>query len=110
MFTIDNETDQMTIIKKDTASFDITLDNYVLSNGDTVTFTVAKEKESQSPLIQKEVTTFSYDGVANISLTTEDTNLDKGTYYYDIQVNTKDGRVDTIIGPAKFKVLEGVTY
>ena len=36
------------------------------------------------------------------------TNAD--TYLYDIQINTADGRVDTIVGPAKFKVIGGITY
>ena len=39
MFTIDNDTNAMTIIKKDTASFDVALDNYNLEDGDSVTFT-----------------------------------------------------------------------
>ena len=59
MFTIDKETNQMTIVMKDTASFDIAFDNYYLVTGDKVTFTVAKEKESQDPLIQKELTEFA---------------------------------------------------
>ena len=33
MFTIDNDTNAMTIIKKDTASFDVALDNYNLEDG-----------------------------------------------------------------------------
>lgn len=109
MFTIDKETNQMTIVMKDTASFDIAFDNYYLVTGDKVTFTVAKEKESQDPLIQKELTEFS-GGIARIQLSSDDTDLPKGSYYYDIQVDTGDGRVDTVVGPAKFKVLEGVTY
>lgn len=109
MFTIDKETNQMTIVMKDTASFDIAFDNYYLVTGDKVTFTVAKEKESQDPLIQKELTEFS-GGIARIQLSAEDTDLPKGSYYYDIQVETGDGRIDTVVGPAKFKVLEGVTY
>ena len=109
MFTIDKETNQMTIVMKDTASFDIAFDNYYLVTGDKVTFTVAKEKESQDPLIQKELTEFE-GGRARIQLSAEDTDLPKGSYYYDIQVDTGDGRIDTVVGPAKFKVLEGVTY
>lgn len=109
MFTIDKETNQMTIVMKDTASFDIAFDNYYLVTGDKVTFTVAKEKESQDPLIQKELTEFS-GGIARIQLSSDETDLPKGSYYYDIQVETGDGRIDTVVGPAKFKVLEGVTY
>ena len=109
MFTIDKETNQMTIVMKDTASFDIAFDNYYLVTGDKVTFTVAKEKESQDPLIQKELTEFA-GGRARIQLSSDETDLPKGSYYYDIQVETGDGRIDTVVGPAKFKVLEGVTY
>ncbi len=109
MFTIDKETNQMTIVMKDTASFDIAFDNYYLVTGDKVTFTVAREKESQEPLIQKELTEFE-GGRARIQLNSDETDLPKGSYYYDIQVDTGDGRVDTVVGPAKFKVLEGVTY
>ena len=109
MFTIDKETNQMTIVMKDTASFDLAFDNYYLVSGDKVTFTIAKEKESEQPLIQKVLTEFE-GGLARIQLSSEETNLPKGTYYYDIQVDTGDGRVDTVVGPAKFKVLEGVTY
>lgn len=109
MFTIDKETNQMTIVMKDTASFDIAFDNYYLVSGDKVTFTVAREKESEQPLIQKVLTEFE-GGLARIQLSSEETDLPKGTYYYDIQVDTGDGRVDTVVGPAKFKVLEGVTY
>ena len=109
MFTIDKETNQMTIVMKDTASFDIAFDNYHLVAGDKVTFTVAREKESQNPLIQKVLTEFD-GGMARIQLSAEETNLPKGSYYYDIQVETGDGRIDTVVGPAKFKVVEGVTY
>ena len=109
MFTIDKETNQMTIVMKDTASFDLAFDNYYLVSGDKVTFTVAREKESEQPLIQKVLTEFE-GGLARIQLSSEETDLPKGTYYYDIQVDTGDGRVDTVVGPAKFKVLEGVTY
>lgn len=109
MFTIDTDTNTLTVIKKDTASLDIGFTNYVPEDGDTVTFTVAATKESQEPLIQKIVTDFP-DGIATVELSSTDTDLDKGSYYYDIQVDTVDGRRDTVIGPAKFKVLEGVTY
>lgn len=109
MFSIDNDTLKMTIIKKDTASFDIALDNYELTADDTVTFTIASEVEQEEPILQKVATNFE-DGVATIFLTKEDTDLEIGTYLYDIQIDTADGRTDTIVGPAKFKVSGGVTF
>ena len=109
MFLIDNDTNTMTIVKKDTASFDVALENYILKEGDTVTFTVAKEVEQEEPTIQVVVEDFN-SGIATVRLTSADTNIEAGDYKYDVQVNTADGRVDTIVGPAKFKVIGGVTY
>lgn len=109
MFTIDNDTNAMTIIKKDTASFDVALDNYNLEDGDSVTFTISRQVEEEEPILQKTVTDF-VDGIATVKLTKEDTNIEIGTYLYDIQIDTQDGRVDTVIGPAKFTVKGGVTY
>lgn len=109
MFSIDNDTKTMTIIKKDTASFNVALDNYMLKEGDSVTFTVAAAVEQEEPILQKVITEF-VEGVATIFLAPQDTDIEVGTYLYDVQVNTLDGRVDTIIGPAKFKIIGGVTY
>jgi hypothetical protein len=50
------------------------------------------------------------DNKAIIRLSAADTDLAPGTYYYDIQVNTADGRVDTVLGPAKFKIAGGVKF
>ena len=50
------------------------------------------------------------DNTAIIYLSSQDTNLDKGIYFYDIQLDTADGWVDTLVGPCKFKVIQGVTY
>ena len=40
MITIDTDTNNITIIRKDTASLEIALDNYQLTDGDTVYFTI----------------------------------------------------------------------
>lgn len=103
------ENNNITIVMKDTAAITIQLDNYQLGTGDVVHFTVAAELESPNPLISKVISTFEEDGSCIISLDTTETDLPADTYYYDVQVNLADGRVDTIIGPAKFKVVEGVT-
>ena len=58
MFNIDSETNAITMIKKDTASFDVTLDNYKLADGDKVTFTIAPELEMKNPLLQKKLHLF----------------------------------------------------
>lgn len=108
MFKIDNETKTMTVIRKDTALFTVSLDNYVLSAGDKLTFTVASALDQITSLVQVNVVDFIA-GSASVILNSEDTNMEPGNYLYDVQVITKDGRVDTVMGPAKFKVLGGVT-
>ena len=109
MLIYDKDTKAMSIVAKDTADFVISIDNYLLDEGDTVYFTVNSELEKPEPLIQKEITTFdNYKAV--VHLTTQNTDIPVGSYYYDVQVNTADGRVDTVIGPSKFKVMGGVKY
>ena len=110
MLVIDKDTYNIKIIAKDTGDFVFELDNYFLADGDEVVFTVAEELENEQFVLQKKITEFNPDGTAMIRLTSEDTNLPIGTYLYDIQINAADGRVDTVIGPAKFKVVGGVTY
>ena len=70
---------------------------------------VNTELEKENPLISKEITEF-VNNKAVVRLTTRDTDLAVGTYYYDVQVNTADGRVDTVLGPAKFKIVGGVKF
>lgn len=109
MLIFDKETKAMSIIAKDTGDFVVSIGNYLLADGDKVYFTVNSELEKPEPLIQKVVDTF-VDNKAIIRLTTEDTDIPVGNYYYDVEVNTADGRVDTIMGPSKFKVMGGVKY
>ena len=109
MLKFDNETKKISMIVKDTGSLTVNIDNYTLNEGDEVVLTVNKTREDEHPLIQKRVSVFN-DGQAIIQFTVEDTNVQPGDYLYDIQVNGADGRVDTVVGPAKFKFEGGITY
>ena len=109
MLNYDKDTKTMSIIAKDTGDFVVSIDNYLLDEGDRVYFTVNDALEKDESLIQKVITAFD-NHKAIIRLTTLDTDIPVGNYYYDIEVNTVDGRVDTVVGPAKFKVLGGVRY
>ena len=109
MLNYDKDTKAMSIIAKDTGDFVVSIDNYLLDEGDKVYFTVNDALEKDEPLIQKVITVFD-NHKAIIRLSTLDTDIPVGNYYYDIEVNTVDGRVDTVVGPAKFKVLGGVRY
>lgn len=109
MLNYDKDTKAMSIIAKDTGDFVVSIDNYLLDEGDKVYFTVNDALEKDEPLIQKVITEFD-NHKAIVRLSTLDTDIPVGNYYYDIEVNTVDGRVDTVVGPAKFKVLGGVKY
>ena len=110
MMKFDKDTNVITMIAKDTGDFIVNVENYTLNDGDEVYFTVNDRLEKPTALISKKVTVFNEDNTATIRLTSADSNLQPGTYYYDIQVNTADGRVDTVLGPAKFKILGGVKF
>ena len=109
MLYFDKDTKKMRMIVKDTGSFAIGLSNYVLDDGDKIIFTVNTEKEKQNPVIQKTITSFQ-NGRAIVQLSAADTDIEPGNYWYDVQFDGADGRVDTILGPAKFKFEGGITF
>jgi len=106
MFVIDGTT--IKIIQGDTAEFELVLDNYTFVEGDIVYMTVKKKMKDEAVVFQKTVTDFS-ENRAIIRLEYEDTNLEQGRYYYDIQCSLADGRIDTVITPSVFFVMEGIT-
>ena len=108
MFTVNPSDNRIKVIQGDTGILDLSLDNYNLQDGDKVYFTVKKDYAAEEALIFKEINTF-VDGKAKFIFTKEDTNLAVGTYLYDVQCNLADGRIDTVISPAKFQVLGGIT-
>ena len=109
MLNFDKDTYKITMVRKDTGDLTVALENYLLDEGDEVVFTVNNGYDLENHLIQKRINNFQNHS-ALIHLTVEDTDLDPGEYLYDIQVNTVDGRVDTVVGPAKFKISGGITF
>ena len=81
-----------------------------LEAGDTLYFTVKPSVGIEEKEMQKVITEF-LDGIAYINITPDDTKFMRfGSYYYDIQLNRKNGTVKTIIPPSKFTVKREVTY
>lgn len=107
MFRIEDRT--IYITKGDTALILFKVQDYILKPGDTVKFTVKKNITSSLISIQKVITQFTEEGNVRIQLSDSDTDLIPGKYYYDIQLNLIDGRVDTVITPSIFMVEKGVT-
>ena len=109
MFIIDKD-NGIRMIQGDTGSIRLTLDNYKLSSGDKVTFAMTSNSLKRL-LIEKSITEFESDGTALIILNGKDTvDIAPGSYLYEIQVITKDGRIDTVIPMTKFKIMEGMIY
>ena len=109
MFIIDKD-NSIRMIQGDTGSIRLTLDNYKLSSGDKVTFAMTSNSLKRL-LIEKSITEFESDGTALIILNGKDTvDIAPGSYLYEIQVITKDGRIDTVIPMTRFKIMEGMIY
>lgn len=99
----DNEVIKVSLTDKDGA-------HVPLVSGDTVHFTVKTDTLTNTKLIQKIITEF-IDGDAYISIEPRDTKLlDYNSYVYDVQLTKANGNVVTVVPPARFTVLEEVTY
>lgn len=93
MFRMTNNT--ISMVKGDTAQFLVDLTPYEYSDGDKLVFSiggkVSKEVEANEP----------------VELLPEDTaNLTSGVYWYSAKLNTINGEVYTVLGPALF-IMEG---
>jgi len=108
LFVIDHKR-RITIVKGDTAIFDISMKNYEFVEGDEVYFTVRKNSDDLVPVIKKRISTFK-GRKAKVLLSTNDTNIESGIYLYDVQCSLFNGVVDTIIPPTRFEVLGGGTH
>lgn len=108
LFTIDGKK-KIKIVKGDTAILDLNIKNHTFVVGDKVYFTVKESVDDTVKVIQKIVTTFE-NNIAKVILSKEDTNVEVGSYLYDIQLSLLDGRVDTVVAPTKFEVIGGVTH
>lgn len=84
---------------------DSTGQQYVLEEGDRLTFTVKINPYTDEIIMQKEIIDNSW------TISPDDTKkLSYGTYKYDIQLNFANGDVCTVIKPSNFKITEEVNY
>lgn len=107
MLYIEGKTIRLT--RGDTAYLDIPLvtvdDSYEMSNTDTLTFSVKKSTRDTDYILQKIVK-----GTNSFHIEPKDTaGLAFGKYTYDVQLDTIDGDVFTVIPPSTFEVLSEVT-
>lgn len=84
---------------------EITGNEYYVAKDDTMVMTVKKNITDTEAIIQK-----SLIGESIFHIEPKDTcSLEFGKYIYDVQLNTADGEVYTIIEPATFEILQEVT-
>ena len=108
---------KITMVQGDTGVILMRIHNYELSLGDEVRFAIVdKVKPSillcqhsdKKIVIEKQVKVFEKDGSARIIISPDDTEyLQPGRYLYEIQVKTKDGRIDTVVPLTTFILMEG---
>lgn len=109
---------KQTIIKRDSISFKLTVKDecgeVIDITGYTIYFTVKSlaniSSGDNTATIQKIVTSHTdpTHGITHIALTSSDTNVTAGDYFYDIQVKTPDGSISSCV-QGKLEVLQDIT-
>lgn len=104
MFKI-NSSGTMSIVENDSMIFDVTFKNYTLTTGDRCVFTIKKNIEDNTPILEVEGT-----NAGNVStFSIPRFNIEVGNYVYDIKAILSNGIVDTVVLPNKLDVLRGVS-
>lgn len=104
------ENNAIYLTRGDSASLEIRITRadgtvYFPAEGDELTFTLKRSVRDEESIISKKA---SADG--KISIEPSDTaGLAFGEYRYDVQLNTKEGKVYTVVEPDSFFVCEEVT-
>ena len=108
---------KITMVQGDTGVIRMRIHNYELSQGDEVRFAIVNkanpsillcQHSDKKIVLEKQVTVFEKDGSARIVIYPYDTEyLQPGKYLYEIQVKTKDGRIDTVVPLASFTLIDG---
>ena len=108
---------KITMVQGDTGVIRMRISNYELSPGDEVRFAIVNkanpsillcQHSDKKIVLEKQVTVFEKDGSARIVIYPYDTEyLQPGKYLYEIQVKTKDGRIDTVVPLTSFTLMDG---
>lgn len=100
------------LTRGDTARLTVPITNetddstYEVQDGDTLTMTVKKSCNDETPSFQKVVT-----GANTFHIEPKDTaDMSFGKYKYDVELVTAAGDVHTVIEPTDFEVMQEVTY
>jgi hypothetical protein len=94
---------RMLIIKRDDSDFELTFkdidSNPIDLTDGTVFFTVKRNKKDtdENAIIKKHITTFEDPtlGICTLSLSSSDTDILPGDYWFDVQLKDKLGRISS---------------
>ena len=108
---------KITMVQGDTGVIRMKISNHELSQGDEVRFAIVNkanpsillcQHSDKKIVLEKQVTVFEKDGSARIVIYPYDTEyLQPGKYLYEIQVKTKDGRIDTVVPLTALTLMDG---
>lgn len=109
---------KLTIVKRDAVSFRLICKDSCGEAIDITGYTIYMTVKSlanissgdSSATIQKIVTSHTdpTHGITHIALTSTDTNVDAGEYYYDVQMKSPTGAVSSCIS-GKFEIIQDIT-
>ena len=80
---------------------------YILGNTESLIFTL---KNGDTNILQKTLTSSDHDENTNayiLSLTSSETNISVGTYYYNIKLQRADSELEPVIPKSEFIITEG---
>ena len=111
--------DDISIVRGDTDTVTVTFTDDCTGDaiditGYTVWLTVRESipattvEDDTDALISKEYTSGGVSGIATFNFSSTDTNIDVGTYFYDIQYKDADDNVETL-GVSNFKITGDIT-
>lgn len=93
------------VSRQDTGQFTVTFSGQDKpEDGATILVSLKKTKNSDKPIWEKRYTVA--DDVITVTLTSQDTDLAFGQYWWDARILFRDGTVFTPMLPASFKVVE----
>lgn len=110
MFEVTNNI--ITLTRGDYAELDVSLYNqdetpHTLAEGETLTLSVKRKTTDLTPIFQKVLK--QGDKPVFVFMPEDTKDLAFGTYRYDVEFKTADGKPDTIITPHDFIIGEEVT-
>ncbi len=86
-------------------------EDYLLADGEQLVLGIKRFAYYNGYIIRKIIPPQAYDyevGAYIIELTTDETNLEPGAYYYDVALQRSNGELERIIGCTELEVIRSV--